>query len=127
MTPIELSKALDGVVDLDSSLLGKQVLGISANSKEIGPGFVFIAINGSKFDGNNFINEALLKGAVCDISDSEHIEKTNEIMKVENARKALGKISANFYRHPEKKIKLIGVTGTNGKTSTTLILKNILF
>jgi len=126
MTPIELSKALDGVVDLDSSLLGKQVLGISANSKEIGPGFVFIAISGSKFDGNNFINEALLKGAVCVISDSKHIEQTNEIMKVENARKALGKISANFYRHPEKKIKLIGVTGTNGKTSTTLILKNIL-
>ena len=71
MTPIELNKALDGVVELDNSLLGKQVLGISIKSKDISPGFVFVAINGAKFNGNDFIDEALLKGAICVISDSK--------------------------------------------------------
>ena len=93
MTPIELSKALDGVVALDNSLLGKQVLGISTNSKEIGPGFIFIAISGAKFDGNDFINEALLKGAVCVISDSKHIEQTNEIISNSGAPSGYPRIS----------------------------------
>ena len=126
MTPIELNKALDGIVNLDNALLDNQVVGISANSKDIGPGFIFIAISGTNFDGNDFIDEAFLKGAVCVISDSTDVEKSNKIVKVQNAREALGKIAANFYCHPENKIKLIGVTGTNGKTSTTLILKSIL-
>jgi len=126
MTPIELNKALDGIVNLDNALLDNQVVGISANSKDIGPGFIFIAISGTNFDGNDFIDEAFLKGAICVISDSTDVEKSNKIVKVKNAREALGKIAANFYCHPENKIKLIGVTGTNGKTSTTLILKSIL-
>ncbi|MBC8226248.1 MAG: UDP-N-acetylmuramoyl-L-alanyl-D-glutamate--2,6-diaminopimelate ligase, partial [Gammaproteobacteria bacterium] len=126
MIPIELNKVLDGIVELDNSLLGKQVLGISMNSKDISPGFVFVAINGTKFNGNDFIDEALLKGAICVISDSKNREQSSKVIQVKNAREALGKIAANFYDHPEHKIKLIGVTGTNGKTSTTLILKSIL-
>ena len=126
MIPIELNKALHGVVDLDNSLFHEHVLGITTNSKEVGSGFIFIAISGSKFDGNNFIDEALDNGAICVISDSNDIEHTDKIFKVENARESLGKISANFYNNPQGKIKLIGVTGTNGKTSTTLILKSIL-
>ena len=126
MIPIELNKALHGVVDLDNSLFHEHVLGITTNSKEVGSGFIFIAISGSKFDGNNFIDEALDNGAICVISDSNDIEHTDKIFKVENARESLGKISANFYNNPQDKIKLIGVTGTNGKTSTTLILKSIL-
>ncbi len=126
MIPIELNKALHGVVDLDNSLFNEHVLGITTNSKEVGPGFIFIAISGSKFDGNNFIDEALDNGAICVISDSNGIEHSNKILKVKNARESLGKISANFYNNPQDKIKLIGVTGTNGKTSTTLILKSIL-
>ena len=126
MIPIELNKALHGVVDLDNSLFHEHVLGITTNSKEVGSGFIFIAISGSKFDGNNFIDEALDNGAICVISDSNDIEHTDKIFKVENASESLGKISANFYNNPQDKIKLIGVTGTNGKTSTTLILKSIL-
>ena len=126
MIPIELNKALHGVVDLDNSLFHKHVLGITTNSKEIGPGFIFIAINGSKFDGNSFIDEALDNGAICVISDSNGIEHTDKILKVKSARESLGKIAANCYNNPQDKIKLIGVTGTNGKTSTTLILKSIL-
>jgi UDP-N-acetylmuramoyl-L-alanyl-D-glutamate--2,6-diaminopimelate ligase len=126
MTQIELNKALDGISDCSDSLSGEQVLGVSTNSKEIIPGFIFVAIKGTKFDGNDFIDEALDRGAICVISDSKDIKDTNQIIKVKNCRKVIGKISANLYDHPQKKIKIIGVTGTNGKTSTTLILKSIL-
>ena len=126
MTQIELNKALDGVTDCSDSLSGEQVLGISTNSKEIIPGFIFVAIRGTNFDGNDFIDEALDRGAICAITDSKDIKDTNKIIKVKNCRKVVGKISANLYDHPQKKIKIIGVTGTNGKTSTTLILKSIL-
>lgn len=126
MTQIELNKALDGISDCCDSLSGEQVLGVSTNSKEIIPGFIFVAIKGTKFDGNDFIDEALDRGAICVISDSKDIKDTNQIIKVKNCRKVIGKISANLYDHPQKKIKIIGVTGTNGKTSTTLILKSIL-
>ena len=126
MTPIEINKVLHDVADFDNSLFDEHVLGLSTNSKEVGPGFIFIAINGSKFDGNSFIGEALANGAICVISDSKDVEHTNKIIKVEDARESLGRISANFYNNPQDKIKLIGVTGTNGKTSTTLILKSIL-
>ena len=126
MTQIELNKALDGIIDCSDSLSGEQVLGVSSNSKEIIPGFIFVAIKGAKFNGNDFIDEALDRGAICVISDSKDIKDTNQIIKVKNCRKVIGKISANLYDHPQKKIKIIGVTGTNGKTSTTLILKSIL-
>ena len=126
MTPIEINKVLHGIADFDNSLFDEHVLGVSTNSKEVGPGFIFIAIKGSKFDGNNFIHEALDNGAICAISDSKEIEYTDKIINVEDARESLGKIAANFYNNPQHKIKLIGVTGTNGKTSTTLILKSIL-
>ena len=126
MTPIEINKVLHGIADFDNSLFDEHVLGVSTNSKEVGPGFIFIAIKGSKFDGNNFIHDALDNGAICAISDSKEIEYTDKIINVEDARESLGKIAANFYNNPQHKIKLIGVTGTNGKTSTTLILKSIL-
>ena len=126
MTPIEINKVLHDVADFDNSLFDEHVLGLSTNSKEVGPGFIFIAINGSEFDGNSFIDEALHNGAICVISDSKDVEQTNNIIKVKDVRESLGKISANFYNNPQNKIKLIGVTGTNGKTSTTLILKSIL-
>ena len=109
MTQIELNKALDGVTDCSDSLSGEQVLGISTNSKEIIPGFIFVAIRGTNFDGNDFIDEALDRGAICAITDSKDIIDTNKIIKVKNCRKVVGKISANLYDHPQKKIKIIGI------------------
>ena len=126
MIEIVIEKVLRNIAQPNSAILGQKVSGITSNSKEVQPNFVFVAIQGINVDGNQFIKEALNKEAVCVITDSNDIEETDRIIKVENARKALTYLAANYYGNPEKHIKTIGITGTNGKTSTTLILKDIL-
>ena len=126
MIEIVIEKVLRNIAQPNSAILGEKVSGITSNSKEVQPNFVFVAIQGVNVDGNQFIEEALNKKAVCVISDSNDVEETDRIIKVENARKALTCLASNYYGNPEKHIKTIGITGTNGKTSTTLILKDIL-
>ena len=126
MIEIVIEEVLRNIAQPNSAILGEKVSGITSNSKEVQPNFVFVAIQGVNVDGNQFIEEALNKKAVCVISDSNDVEETDRIIKVENARKALTCLASNYYGNPEKHIKTIGITGTNGKTSTTLILKDIL-
>ena len=126
MIEIVIEKVLRNIAQPNSAILGDKVSGITSNSKEVQPNFVFVAIQGVNVDGNQFIEEALNKKAVCVISDSNDVEETDRIIKVENARKALTCLASNYYGNPENHIKTIGITGTNGKTSTTLILKDIL-
>ena len=126
MIEIVIEKVLRNIAQPNSAILGEKVSGITSNSKEVQSNFVFVAIQGVNVDGNQFIEEALNKKAVCVISDSNDVEETDRIIKVENARKALTCLASNYYGNPEKHIKTIGITGTNGKTSTTLILKDIL-
>ena len=126
MIEIVIEKVLRNIAQPNSAILGDKVSGITSNSKEVQPNFVFVAIQGVNVDGNQFIEEALNKKAVCVISDSSDVEETDRIIKVENARKALTCLASNYYGNPEKHIKTIGITGTNGKTSTALILKDIL-
>ena len=126
MIEIVIEEVLRNIAQPNSTILGEKVSGITSNSKEVQPNFVFVAIQGVNVDGNQFIEEALNKKAVCVISDSNDVEETDRIIKVENARKALTCLASNYYGNPEKHIKTIGITGTNGKTSTTLILKDIL-
>ena len=126
MIEIVIEKVLRNIAQPNSAILGEKVSGITSNSKEVQSNFVFVAIQCVNVDGNQFIEEALNKKAVCVISDSNDVEETDRIIKVENARKALTCLASNYYGNPEKHIKTIGITGTNGKTSTTLILKDIL-
>ena len=126
MIEIVIEEVLRNIAQPNSAILGEKVSGITSNSKEVQPNFVFVAIQGVNVDGNQFIEEALNKKAVCVISDSNDVEETDRIIKVDNARKALTCLASNYYGNPEKHIKTIGITGTNGKTSTTLILKDIL-
>ena len=126
MIEIVIEKVLRNIAQPNSAILREKVSGITSNSKEVQPNFVFVAIQGVNVDGNQFIEEALNKEAVCIITDSNDIEETDRIIKVKNARKALTCLASNYYGNPEKHIKTIGITGTNGKTSTTLILKDIL-
>lgn len=103
-----------------------EVSSITNDSREIKKDGIFVAIKGYKRNGNDYINSALDNGAKLIITEDEKfIDKNIPVIQVKDSRVALSKISNILNNEPSKKINLIGVTGTNGKTSITYILDNI--
>ena len=104
-----------------------EISGIAYDSRRVQQGNIFVCISGFKEDGHSFIQSAMEKGAsVLVVEKDVDVPETITVIKVENSRVALAPMSANYFEKPSKKITLIGVTGTNGKTSTTYIIKSIL-
>lgn len=104
------------------------ISGLDYDSRRIKPGDVFVAMRGETSDGNKFIDRAIAAGAVAVVTDSA-IEKPREGVawaQAPQGRPALACLSANFFRHPAEKLAITGVTGTNGKTTTTFLLESIL-
>jgi len=103
---------------------------ITEDSREVERGALFFAFKGTRSDGNLFIEEALKRGAVAVITDSEEsvrrFKGKAQVFRVNEPRKALAILSARFYKNPEKRLKLVGITGTNGKTTTALLLYEAL-
>ena len=100
--------------------------GISSNSKEVREGYVFVAIKGTQVDGHDFVEEALQRGALYALVEREVGIKDPRIIKVEDTRKVLGELASLFYGEVSKRLKIVGITGTNGKTTTTHIVESIL-
>jgi len=101
-----------------------QAPSVTANSHEVMQGGIFVAIEGQKFNGNNFINEAISKGAAFIISETQYQNIPVHFIKVDNARDALNFLISKIYtRAPEN---IIAVTGTNGKTSIVNIVRQLL-
>lgn len=122
-----LSELLKDVEILDAQgNIDIKVSGIAFNSKEVKPGDVFVCITGFKSDGHEFATDALGKGAVAVIAEKPIADVAATTVIVKNTRYALSCIAAVFYDYPYKKFKLIGVTGTNGKTTTTYLVKSVL-
>ena len=88
---------------------------------------LFFAIKGSSFDGHKFIDHAILLGSTCIVCEElpGQLKSNITYIKVLDVRKALGTVSSNFFDHPSKKLKVIGVTGTNGKTTIATLLFNL--
>jgi UDP-N-acetylmuramoyl-L-alanyl-D-glutamate--2,6-diaminopimelate ligase len=105
-----------------------QILGLDYDSRRVHPGWLFVAMRGESTDGNRYIDAAIEKGAVAVVTDSKSEPRRNGIAwaVVPHGRRALASLSANFYGRPAEKLKLIGVTGTNGKTTTTFLCESIL-
>ncbi|TAL22419.1 MAG: UDP-N-acetylmuramyl-tripeptide synthetase, partial [Nitrospirae bacterium] len=109
-----------------------EISGIAYDSRKVKQGDVFIAMKGEKVDGHGFIGDAIKRGAAAVvyerlISDELKADSNKPIaIKVNDSRKALAYISNNFYGRPSEELAIIGVTGTNGKTTTTYLLKSIL-
>lgn len=94
------------------------------DSREIKPNALFVAIPGTLVNGHQFITQAVSQGAGAVLCEKlpEQLEQHVCYLKVENAAKALGVIAANFYDNPSSKLKLVGITGTNGKTTIATLL-----
>lgn len=106
-----------------------KINGISYDSRTVKKGYIFVAIKGEKTDGHLYIDDAIRRGAVVIVAENRLPytgDKAYPVVYVKNSRDALARISSNFYGHPSKELFLIGVTGTNGKTTTTYLLKSIL-
>ena len=91
------------------------------DSRKIKKNDVFVAIKGVHSDGHSFINKAIENGASVVVAESIPTTKAKNItyIEVESSSSALAFMAANFYQHPSKNLKLVGVTGTNGKTTIT--------
>lgn len=123
-----LLEDLEGKYQVLSGDINVDINKIEYDSNKIEKNDLFVAINGFSNDGNSFINEATQKGAIAVVTD-EDIDISNlnvVVIKVENARRALALISAVYYDRPAKKLQLIGITGTKGKTTTAYMIRDIL-
>ena len=102
-----------------------EINSLSCDSRDVNQNGIYFCINGLKNDGHKFAKEAIEKGAVCLVVE-HYVDLPITQILVENVRSAMSKISATFYDTVNSKMKFVGVTGTNGKTTTTFIIKNIL-
>ena len=102
-----------------------EIGGVSYDSRETVPGDLFVAMTGYAADGHDFIPMAREKGAVCILCERAP-EDAQPWVKVAHSRRALALLSANWFSHPAEEMTMIGVTGTNGKTTTTYLLKEVL-
>lgn len=123
---IELTKLLEGIdFQAKGNMKNIEIKNVCFNSKEVKRGYLFVCLKGVNTDGHEYFLEAEKNGAVAIVCEHWLDSDLPQIL-VENTRKTLALLSANFYGNPAKKLKLIGITGTNGKTTTTMVVRDIL-
>jgi len=104
------------------------VSGLEYDSRKLKPGNVFVAMRGEATDGNRFIDQAVRKGVTAIVTDSTEEQQPPGVAwaQVAHGRRALAKMSANFYGSPANRLSITGITGTNGKSTTAFLLESIL-
>jgi UDP-N-acetylmuramoyl-L-alanyl-D-glutamate--2,6-diaminopimelate ligase len=103
----------------------RSVESIAYDSRRVQRNGLFVALRGEKFDGHDFIEQAIEKGASVIVAEREQKYPRATCVAVENTRTAVADLSAAFYGYPARKLKLVGITGTNGKTTTTFLIQHI--
>ena len=122
---IQLTELIKNIDDLE--IFGSNqiaVNNVSNNSKKIKSGDIYIAIKGSNFDGHDFIDDAIKEGAVCIICEVYPLSRLENITYIitKSSKETYARICSNYFDNPSHKLKLIGITGTNGKTSCTSLM-----
>lgn len=122
----KILKTLD--YEVISGEINKEIKKINYDSRKVENGDLFVCIKGFASDGHKYASQAKEKGAVCIVCEDNIDIDTDgvTVIKVKDTRKALAVMGANYYDNPSKKMKMIGVTGTNGKTTSAFMLKTIL-
>ena len=120
---MKLSALLQGVKTLNA-FEDVEIERVTDKIKDTKENTLFVCIDGNQFDGHKMAKQAVQNGAVAVLTERDL--KIDRQIKVQNTRKTYSKIASNFYENPTKSLKLIGVTGTNGKTSTSFFIKNML-
>lgn len=127
---MEIKHLIEGLnYTLLSGNLEKDIVGIEYDSKKVAKDSIFVAIKGYETDGHQYISQGISAGASVVVLDNEEYARAVEgvsFLLVDNSRKALAELSSTFFGKPATQLTLIGVTGTNGKTSVTYLLKSIL-
>ena len=129
---MELDLVLHGVDFIRRAGPGTEVNGVEYDSRRVRQGSLFVAFRGGTTDGNHYLPQAVAQGASAIVTDSASgfsaatAYPDLAVIEVEQGRRALAAIAANFFAHPEAQLKLSGVTGTNGKTTTAFLLEAML-
>ena len=100
------------------------VQGLTQDSRQVKPTFAFVAVKGTQTDGHTYIDKALGLGAsviICEVWPEE-LQKNVTYLQVDDAATALGQMASHFYGNPSKKMKVVAITGTNGKTTVATLL-----
>jgi UDP-N-acetylmuramoyl-L-alanyl-D-glutamate--2,6-diaminopimelate ligase len=103
-----------------------EVSSLAYDARRVSPGSVFCTWKGLQRDGHAFVPDAIQRGAVAVVAEKRLTDLSVPNIRVESGRRALGRMAANFYGHPARHLQVIGVTGTNGKTSTSMLLQSLL-
>lgn len=105
---------------------GVDVAGIACDSRKVEPGYLFVAVRGPETDGHAFVSQAVARGAAAIVGERIPEGVRTPFVQVGDSRKALARIALNFYGRPERRLRLVGITGTNGKTTTAFLVRHLL-
>ena len=110
----------------NARLLDGMCTGVTSDSRKVEKGGVFVALQGLIFDGTRFVGEAIARGAAAIVSERAPVDDAVGWLQVPDGRIALAHLAADFYGYPSRQLRVVGVTGTNGKTTTTYLVRAIL-
>ena len=128
MRPMRFDELIAGLdVAGSTGPFNNEIIGITSDSREVRPGWAFVALRGEKVDGNSFIHQAVAQGAVAILSESPAVIPANvAFAQMQHGRWTMAAFAKRFFDDPDEKLILIGVTGTNGKTTTTTLIRQLL-